>query len=120
MTTKETHTHTLKLRSLQAFRYTLQGDAVASEGQHRAVGTSVFEEVRFSCLSHVITWMEGEKEREQGIMKILKSPFLVIYSTVQRFVVPVLLRLGGSCVYLLGTTVSEMALSVRMVLAAEY
>lgn len=93
---------------------------MAPEGQHRAVGTSVFEEVRFSSLSHVITWMEREKEREQRIMKILKSRFLVIYSTIQRFVAPILLRLGGSCVYSLGTTVSEMALSVRMVLAAEY
>lgn len=108
------------MRSLQAFRYTLQGDAVAPEGQHRAVGTSVFEEVRFSSLSHVITWMEGEKEREQGIMEILMSPFLLIVSTVQRFVAPILLRLGGSCIYSLGTTVSEIALSVRMVLAAEY
>lgn len=53
-------------------------------------------------------------------MKILKSAFLVIYSTVQRFVGPILLRLGGSCVYSLGTTVNEMTLSVRMVLAAKY
>lgn len=35
---------------------------MAPEGQHRAVGTSVFEEVGFSGLGHVITWREGEKE----------------------------------------------------------
>lgn len=52
---------------------------MAPEGQHRGVGISVFEELRFSSLSHIITWMEGEKKREQGIMKSL---FLVIDSTV--------------------------------------
>lgn len=41
---------------LQAFGDALEGEAVAPEGQHRAVGTGVLEELRFSGLGHVVAW----------------------------------------------------------------
>lgn len=56
---KDRHT----LRSLQAFGDTLQGEAVAPEGQYRAVGTSRPEEVRLSAVEDIVIW--GERERHQ-------------------------------------------------------